>query len=438
MRDLRRRAAFGRQRNLLPAGQVAAGQRRLRVSATSLRRALRDDRAARAAGPRAHVDQVVARPHQRFVVLDDDDRVALLLQIAQRGDQPIVVARMQADRRLVEQIQHADQPRADAGRQPHALPFAAAERVGGAIEREVLGADAIEKLPAGARSRPRSARRSAAGRRANVKLAKELDRRRDRERRDFVNRQAAQPARPRLRPQAACRCNRDSIGCSRRSGGWGRGSGEPPVVDWAARCARPQPPRRRPITPKPVARRARAVRAVEAERPRLDLADARSAVRAGVARVEQPLLPAACRPLGLLPPSRSASGTRRCTTPSPCRTASRTDSRQPRVDAVANHEPIDHRLDVVHLLRRERRDLVERIRRRRRSAPARSPPSESFRARRDARPAGRAPAARGSSPAFRSGRPRIVCSISASVCCAIGVPHFGHSTSPTRAISSRR
>ena len=78
-------------------------------------------------------------------MLDDDDRVSLLLQVAQRGDQPIVVARMQTDRRLIEQIQHAHQPGADAGRQSHALPLAAAERVGRAIERQIIGADAIEK-----------------------------------------------------------------------------------------------------------------------------------------------------------------------------------------------------------------------------------------------------------------------------------------------------
>ena len=53
---------------------------------------------------------------------------------------------MQADRRLVEQVQHADQPRADAGRQPHPLPLAAAERVGRPVEREILGADAQQKL----------------------------------------------------------------------------------------------------------------------------------------------------------------------------------------------------------------------------------------------------------------------------------------------------
>ena len=66
---------------------------------------------AQVPGPRAHVDQVIARSHQRFVVLDNDNGVSLLLQIAQGGDQPIVVARMEADRRLVEQIQHADQAR---------------------------------------------------------------------------------------------------------------------------------------------------------------------------------------------------------------------------------------------------------------------------------------------------------------------------------------
>ena len=111
------------------------------------RRALGHDApAASARRPGPMSIKMIARAHQRFVVLDDDHRVALLLQVAERGDQPVVVARMQADRRLIEQVQHADQARADAGGQPHALPLAAAERVGGPIEREILGADAIEKL----------------------------------------------------------------------------------------------------------------------------------------------------------------------------------------------------------------------------------------------------------------------------------------------------
>ena len=68
--------------------------------------------------------------HDRFVVLDDEHRVAVLLQVAQRVDQPLVVARMQADRRFVENVAGADQPGADAGRQANALQLAAAERVG--------------------------------------------------------------------------------------------------------------------------------------------------------------------------------------------------------------------------------------------------------------------------------------------------------------------
>ena len=162
---LRRLASLGRQRNRLPARKIAARERSLQSGAPRPACPAATTVPAAAAGAGADVDQIVARPHQRFVVLDHDHRVALLLQIAQRGDQPVVVARMQADRRLVEQIQHADQPRADAGRQPHALPLAAAERVGRPIEREILGADAVQETPAAARSRPRSAWRSSADRR---------------------------------------------------------------------------------------------------------------------------------------------------------------------------------------------------------------------------------------------------------------------------------
>ena len=47
---------------------------------------------------------------------------------AQGGDQPVVVALVQADRRLVEDVEHADQLRADLRRQPDALGLAAGER----------------------------------------------------------------------------------------------------------------------------------------------------------------------------------------------------------------------------------------------------------------------------------------------------------------------
>ena len=49
-------------------------------------------------------------------------------------EQRCVVARMQADGRLVEHVEHAAQVGAELRGEPDALGFAAAERVGGAVE----------------------------------------------------------------------------------------------------------------------------------------------------------------------------------------------------------------------------------------------------------------------------------------------------------------
>ena len=86
-----------------------------------------------------------AGPHHGLVVLDDQHRVALLLQVAERVDQAAVVARVQADRGLVQHVAHADQARADAGGQPHALQFAAAERVGRAVQGQVVDAHVLQE-----------------------------------------------------------------------------------------------------------------------------------------------------------------------------------------------------------------------------------------------------------------------------------------------------
>ena len=60
-------------------------------------------------------------------------------------EQPPVVALMQADRRLVEHVEHAGQLRADLRGEPDALAFAAGERRGAAAEREVADADVDEE-----------------------------------------------------------------------------------------------------------------------------------------------------------------------------------------------------------------------------------------------------------------------------------------------------
>ena len=71
------------------------------------------------------------------------------LQPDQRLDQPVVVALVQPDRRLVEDVEHADQPGADLGGEPDALRLAAGQRGGGAVEREVVQADVDEEAEPG-------------------------------------------------------------------------------------------------------------------------------------------------------------------------------------------------------------------------------------------------------------------------------------------------
>ena len=56
-------------------------------------------------------------------------------------EQAVVVARVQADARLVEDVEHADEPAADLAGQADALGLAAGERRGGAVERQVVQAD---------------------------------------------------------------------------------------------------------------------------------------------------------------------------------------------------------------------------------------------------------------------------------------------------------
>ena len=100
-----------------------------------------DDFAAADAGAGAEVDEVVGGPHRVFVVFDDDDRVAEVAEFGERIEQALVVARVEADRGFVEDVEHADEAAADLAGEADALRFAAGERGGGAFEREVFEAD---------------------------------------------------------------------------------------------------------------------------------------------------------------------------------------------------------------------------------------------------------------------------------------------------------
>ena len=80
------------------------------------------------------------------VVLDHQQRVAQVAELFQRVEQPAVVARVQADGRLVEHVEHAAQPAAHLGRQANPLHLAAGKRRGGPGERQILQAHVDQEL----------------------------------------------------------------------------------------------------------------------------------------------------------------------------------------------------------------------------------------------------------------------------------------------------
>ncbi|MDT4830208.1 hypothetical protein FQZ97_636620 [compost metagenome] len=95
---------------------------------------------------RAHVDHVVGAADHVLVVLHHQHRVAQVAQVLQRGDEAVVVALVQADAGLVEHVHHAGQAAADLARQADALGLATAERVGAAVQAQVVQAHIVEEF----------------------------------------------------------------------------------------------------------------------------------------------------------------------------------------------------------------------------------------------------------------------------------------------------
>src|SRR5262249_31791373 len=115
---------LGRNVDALHTGEVLARQALL-VGDDIIEGAGRHDLAAAHAGAGAEIDDVVGGPHGVLVVLDDDDGVAQVAQPQQARQQGLVVAGGQADGRLVEDVQHADEAAADLAGQADALRLAA-------------------------------------------------------------------------------------------------------------------------------------------------------------------------------------------------------------------------------------------------------------------------------------------------------------------------
>jgi hypothetical protein len=79
---------------------------------------------------------------------NDDHGVAQVAQVRQRRQQLAVVALVQPDRRLVEHVENAGEVGADLRGQSDPLPFAARQRRGASIEREVADADVVQEAQA--------------------------------------------------------------------------------------------------------------------------------------------------------------------------------------------------------------------------------------------------------------------------------------------------
>ncbi len=129
------------------AAEIAAGDG-LRLAQHRVVGAGEKQLAAEFAGAGAEIDDRIGGFDRVGIVLDDQNRVAEVAQRFEDVDQALGVARMQTDRRLVEHVERADEMRAERRGELDALGFAAGERGGEAVEREVVEADFVEELEA--------------------------------------------------------------------------------------------------------------------------------------------------------------------------------------------------------------------------------------------------------------------------------------------------
>ncbi len=90
-----------------PATEKGPGSA-LPVGVAGLRRAFVNDSAALAPGTRPQLDQMIGRAHGLRIVLDHDDRIPPVPQVAERLDQTAIIQRVQADTRLIQNINHPD------------------------------------------------------------------------------------------------------------------------------------------------------------------------------------------------------------------------------------------------------------------------------------------------------------------------------------------
>src|SRR3990172_1442744 len=149
-RALQERLAIARGKgNRLAPAQVGGGERSL-IFEQRIVGAGEHDLAALLAGLGTEVDDVIALLDDFGIMLDDDDGVLIGAQAMENFHQTPAVAGVQTDGGLVEHIERVDQRRADGGGEIDALEFAAGERAGLAVQRQVFESDADQIAKAAA------------------------------------------------------------------------------------------------------------------------------------------------------------------------------------------------------------------------------------------------------------------------------------------------
>ena len=80
------------------------------------------------------VDHIVGFEHHVTVVLHHHDGVALVAQLLERIDESLIIALMQPNARLIEDVEHIDQLRANLRGEPDALTLSSRQRSTGSVE----------------------------------------------------------------------------------------------------------------------------------------------------------------------------------------------------------------------------------------------------------------------------------------------------------------
>ena len=138
------RAAGRRQDDAALARQILAGQR-LAVGEQLRQRTRVYDPAAGLTGTGSTVDDPVGGLHRLLVVLDNDERVAQVPQALKGGNELAIVALMQADRRLVKDVEDTDEAGADLRGQADTLRLATRKSARTARQRQVGEPNVNEK-----------------------------------------------------------------------------------------------------------------------------------------------------------------------------------------------------------------------------------------------------------------------------------------------------